>query len=208
MRNRSICASGSGKVPLNSIGLSVATRKNGSGRGRDSPSTVTWRSSSASSKLDCVRGVVRLISSARTTWAKIGPGMNSNFSWCWRYIETPVMSAGSRSGVNWIRRKLAKGMRVSAVKRAEWERLLEILCEYRLQVNGSEGFRVAEVTGGGIPLGDVHPSTLESRSTSGLYICGEMLDAIGRIGGFNFLWAWVTGRMAGESAARSVIGDK
>ena len=82
------------------------------------------------------------------------------------------------------------------------DRLLSTLCTFQLPVAGNEGYKVAEVTGGGIPLSEVIPSTLESRKTPGLYLCGEIFDVIGRIGGYNFLWAWVTGKLAGESAAK------
>lgn len=81
-------------------------------------------------------------------------------------------------------------------------RLLDALCHFDLPVDGNAGYDKAEVTGGGIPLGEVNPSTLESRACPGLFVCGEIMDAIGRMGGYNFLWAWVTGRLAGESAAR------
>ena len=69
-------------------------------------------------------------------------------------------------------------------------------------VTGDEGFKKAEVTGGGVALEDVDPRTLESRTHKGLFLCGEMLDAFGPIGGHNFAWAWATGRAAGISAAR------
>ncbi|MCH2100565.1 MAG: aminoacetone oxidase family FAD-binding enzyme [Planctomycetes bacterium] len=82
------------------------------------------------------------------------------------------------------------------------ERLLNSLGNFALPVTGDRGFAVAEVTGGGIPLGEVRPSTLESRKQKKLYLCGEILDCIGRIGGHNFLWAWVTGRLAGTQAAK------
>ena len=73
-RKRSSCASGSGNVPSYSIGFWVASTMNGVGSGRVMPSTVTCCSSIASSSADCVLGVARLISSASTTWATIGPG--------------------------------------------------------------------------------------------------------------------------------------
>ena len=82
------------------------------------------------------------------------------------------------------------------------DRLLSVLGDFPLPVTGNRGFAVAEVTGGGIPLAEVQPSTLESRKQPGLFLCGEILDCIGRIGGHNFLWAWVTGRLAGTQAAR------
>ena len=78
IRKRSSCDSGSGYVPWCSTGFCVAITRNGCGSGSVLPSTVTCASFIASSRADCVRGVVRLISSARTTLAKIGPGRNSN----------------------------------------------------------------------------------------------------------------------------------
>ncbi len=70
---------------------------------------------------------------------------------------------------------------------------------------GDEGFKKAEVTGGGVDLADVDPQTMESRKHKGLFLCGEMLDAFGPIGGYNFLWAWATGRAAGLGAAATRI---
>jgi hypothetical protein len=63
------------------------------------------------------------------------------------------------------------------------------------------GYREAEATGGGVPLGEVDPKTLRSRIVPCVHFCGEVLDAVGPIGGYNFLWAFVTGRLAGEGAA-------
>ena len=77
---RSSWASGRAKVPSYSIGFWVPMTMNGSGIWWVTPSTVAWRSSMHSSSADCVFGVARLISSARTIWAMIGPGRNSN-SW-------------------------------------------------------------------------------------------------------------------------------
>ena len=77
---------------------------NGGGSGCVSPSTVTWRSSIASSSADCVFGDARLISSASTTLANTAPGRNSKSLRVRSQTETPVTSDGSRSGVNWMRR--------------------------------------------------------------------------------------------------------
>ena len=63
---------------------------------------------------------------------------------------------------------------------------------------------VGMVTGGGVALSEIHPSTMESRRCAGLHLCGEILDAFGPIGGHNFLWAWATGRAAGTHAAAAV----
>lgn len=91
--------------------------------------------------------------------------------------------------------------RTSSLKRAERIALVDSLTAYPLPWSGNEGYKKAEVTGGGVALGEVDPKTLESRRVPGLYLCGEMLDAFGPIGGHNFAWAWATGRAAGVSAA-------
>ena len=91
--------------------------------------------------------------------------------------------------------------RTSSLKRSERLSLIEALTSYVLPWTGNEGYKKAEVTGGGIRLTEVEPKTLESRRVKGLYLCGEMLDAFGPIGGHNFSWAWATGRAAGLAAA-------
>ena len=90
------------------------------------------------------------------------------------------------------------------LSRPERLRLIEMLVRGALPWNGDEGYKKAEVTGGGVDLSEVDPRTLESRRHPGLFLCGEMLDAFGPIGGYNFLWAWATGRAAGLGAAASV----
>jgi len=80
-------------------------------------------------------------------------------------------------------------------------KLVRSLLEMALPIAGDKGFKVAEVTAGGVPLSELHLSTLESRRTPGLHICGEICDVDGRIGGFNFQWAWASGTVAGRAAA-------
>ena len=87
------------------------------------------------------------------------------------------------------------------LRRDERRRLLETLVRGELPWSGDEGYRKAEVTGGGVALSEVDPRTMESRRHRGLYLCGEVLDAFGPIGGYNFCWAWSTGRAAGVGAA-------
>lgn len=90
--------------------------------------------------------------------------------------------------------------RTSALRRTERLALIDRLTSYELPITGDEGYKKAEVTGGGVALDEVDPRTLESRRLRGLYFCGEMLDAFGPIGGHNFAWAWATGRAAGLAA--------
>jgi len=91
---------------------------------------------------------------------------------------------------------------LSQLRREERAGLVNALTRYPLPWAGSEGYKTAEVTGGGVSLAEVNPATLESRRAPSLYLCGELLDAFGPIGGYNFLWAWVTGRSAGLAAIR------
>jgi hypothetical protein len=91
---------------------------------------------------------------------------------------------------------------LSDLRRDERLRLVETLVRGPLPWSGDEGYKKAEVTGGGVSLAEVDPRTMESRRHSGLYLCGEVLDAFGPIGGYNFMWAWSTGRAAGLGASR------
>jgi hypothetical protein len=91
---------------------------------------------------------------------------------------------------------------LAELRRDERSRIVQALTRYRLPWTGDEGYRKAEVTGGGVALGEVDPVTLESRKHPHLFFCGELLDAFGPIGGFNFAWAFATGRAAGIGAAR------
>lgn len=94
--------------------------------------------------------------------------------------------------------------RAAELRKDERERLLDALTAFTLPVSGDAGYGKAEVTGGGVPLSELRVDTMESRHASGIYVCGELADAFGRIGGFNFLWAWCTGRLAGIGAAAAV----
>ena len=94
-------------------------------------------------------------------------------------------------------------LRFGVGRRDERRRIIETFVSTELPWNGDEGYRKAEVTGGGVSLAEVDPRTMESRRHPGLYICGEVLDAFGPVGGYNFLWAWATGRAAGLGAAMS-----
>src|SRR5262249_41471373 len=73
-----------------------------------------------------------------------------------------------------------------------------------LPIIGDRGFTHAEVTAGGIPLAEVQLETMASRMCPGLHLCGEICDVDGRVGGYNFQWAWASGYTAGVGAARTL----
>lgn len=91
--------------------------------------------------------------------------------------------------------------------RPQRQLLVRNLMELALPVEGSRGFGYAEATAGGVPLAEVSPSTLESRCCPGLFLAGEVLDVDGRLGGFNFQWAWSSGTVAAQGAVLSLESE-
>jgi predicted Rossmann fold flavoprotein len=91
--------------------------------------------------------------------------------------------------------------KLATLPRALRVRAAQVLGACTVGVAGDAGYAKAEVTAGGVPLEEVERTTMESRIVPGLHFAGEILDATGRIGGYNFLWAWVTGRIAGLALA-------
>ena len=93
---------------------------------------------------------------------------------------------------------------LAQLTRGDRKKVLDAIVRFPLPWTSDEGYQKAEVTGGGVSLAEVHPRTLESRILPGLFLAGELLDAFGPIGGYNFAWAWATGRLAGLGAAQHV----
>ncbi|ANB75182.1 hypothetical protein AYM40_22470 [Paraburkholderia phytofirmans OLGA172] len=85
-------------------------------------------------------------------------------------------------------------------------RVGEALSRWTLTPNGTEGYRKAEVTRGGIDTRDLSSATMMSARTPGLYFIGEAVDVTGWLGGYNFQWAWASGVAAGQAAAEYVLG--
>lgn len=90
---------------------------------------------------------------------------------------------------------------LTALTRPQRKALVDVLTRLPLPVTGNRGFTYAEVTAGGVPLAELNLKTMESRVCARLYLCGEICDVDGRIGGYNFQWAWASGYVAGISAA-------
>ena len=89
-----------------------------------------------------------------------------------------------------------------ALTRESRKRLAHALTEWTLPVTGSRGYNYAEVTAGGVPLQEVQAKTLESRVCPDLFLVGEVLDVDGRLGGFNFQWAWASAATAARGLVR------
>lgn len=151
---------------------------------------------------------------ARRVLASFAPGENEET------LGRSLVGAAAREPRTSVRGFLARLMperiawescREAGVEGTEWlgkltrearGRLVEHVLRRPMPVTGTLGYEKAEVTAGGVKLSEVNPSTLESRACAGVYWCGEALDVEGRLGGFNFQWAWSSGTIAGRNAAR------
>ena len=81
----------------------------------------------------------------------------------------------------------------------ELREIAERIHRWRIAPNGTEGYRKAEVTAGGVDTDELSSKTLEARRAPGLYFIGEVVDVTGHLGGFNFQWAWASGFAAGQA---------
>ena len=74
------------------------------------------------------------------------------------------------------------------------------LSQFEFKPNGTEGYRTAEVTLGGVNCNDLSSKTMMARNVPGLFFIGEVVDVTGWLGGYNFQWAWASGHAAGQVA--------
>jgi len=128
--------------------------------------------------------------------------------------EEAISGLGRQSIRSWLRKslperladlimessKLPKDQTAVELTRVGRKQLIKNLFHFPLPIVGTPGFKVAEATAGGIPLTEIELRTMQSRVVPGLFLCGEICDVDGRIGGFNFQWAWSSGYVAGISA--------
>lgn len=96
---------------------------------------------------------------------------------------------------------------LNQITREQRQALVTGLFHFHLPVTGDLGYAKAEVTAGGVDLQEVERLTLESKFRKGLFFAGEILDVDGRIGGFNFQWAWASGFIAGNAAVKKENND-
>ena len=96
---------------------------------------------------------------------------------------------------------------IAQLPRKDRDHILTALTRFRFPIVQDRGWNYAEVTAGGVPLEEISFRTMESRLVPGLYLIGEILDCDGRIGGFNFQWAWATGWIAGRAVSAGVRAE-
>ena len=131
--------------------------------------------------------------------------------WTTRAVERPkasIQSALATMIPASVAAALLRRLRIDAnvalahFGRDDRRRLVQALLAWPLPVIGSRGYNYAEVTAGGVPLTEIDPGTMESRVCPRLFLVGEILDVDGRLGGFNFQWAWSSARVAANAVAR------
>ena len=82
------------------------------------------------------------------------------------------------------------------------KRIVFRLQHWSFAVHETKGFRYAEVSGGGVKTSEIDPKTFESKKQKGLYFIGEVLDVVGRRGGYNFAFAWGSGYLCAQAIIR------
>jgi predicted Rossmann fold flavoprotein len=103
----------------------------------------------------------------------------------------------------WVKEAgISADLTMAHLTRALRHGLVRGLLETTLPVRDSRGFAYAEVTAGGVPLEEIDAATMESRQCPGLFLTGEILDVDGRLGGFNFQWAWSSAWVAARAIAQ------
>jgi predicted Rossmann fold flavoprotein len=197
-----------------SLPVTIAARANGEAASSTGGFLFTHRGYSGPAVLDVSHVAVRS-QMAGVLPAKLAVHWTRSDVRAW---EAALKPAGSRTVSGALRSELPDrlatalclqasvdpGRTLAQLRREERYRLIDTLTHGELPWSGHEGYAKAEVTGGGLALDEIDPSTMESRRHPGLFLCGEILDAFGPIGGFNFQWAWATGRAAGMGAAERI----
>jgi predicted Rossmann fold flavoprotein len=97
-----------------------------------------------------------------------------------------------------------KDGRMQQLHKKQIKQISNQLHHWRLKPNGTEGYRTAEVTVGGVDTNELSSKTMESKKIPGLYFIGEVVDVTGHLGGFNFQWAWSSGYTAGLAVANMI----
>ena len=89
---------------------------------------------------------------------------------------------------------------MAELPRAVLDRVTAMITDWHLTPVGSEGYRTAEVTLGGVDTNALDPRRMEAKGVPGLFFIGEVVDVTGWLGGYNFQWAWSSGWVAGQVA--------
>ena len=127
-------------------------------------------------------------------------------------MEQALLNLNKQNPVKWLANHVPQRLAQTLCEQAkitghdmtkqQRKTLVQVTTHYPLPITGNRGYNYAEVTAGGVPLAEVHLNRMASRQCDRLYLCGEICDVDGQIGGYNFQWAWSSGYIAGSSAGK------
>ncbi|MDA0338153.1 MAG: NAD(P)/FAD-dependent oxidoreductase, partial [bacterium] len=134
-------------------------------------------------------------------------------------MQTRALLPGERALAGALGTRLPRALADALLRRAGLDPALKVkqldtrghrqlhlaLTQVDLGLAGTGGYEKAEVTAGGVLLGELDRRSLESQRVAGLHCCGEVVNVTGRLGGFNFQWAWSSGYAAGRGAATALM---
>jgi len=95
--------------------------------------------------------------------------------------------------------KLSNDLQAKDINIKLAKKIANTLLNWKFEVSDTHGFRHAEVSGGGVDTREINPKTMESLKCHNLYFCGEVLDVVGKRGGYNFAWAWASAYVAAQN---------
>jgi predicted Rossmann fold flavoprotein len=113
-------------------------------------------------------------------------------------LKTILGEKFTRKMATWLCENWFANKPLKQLTGAEAENIIAQLCVWQFTPSGTEGYRTAEVTLGGVSTDELSSRTMMSTLVEGLYFIGEVVDVTGWLGGFNFQWAWASGHAAGE----------
>lgn len=105
---------------------------------------------------------------------------------------------------HWFEQQLLKDQAIAQLSKTELQHLDQFIHYWHFIPNGTEGYRTAEVTMGGVDTDYISSKTMEAKAISGLYFIGEVLDVTGWLGGYNFQWAW----SSAYACAEGIVANK
>jgi len=112
-------------------------------------------------------------------------------------LSTALASMLPKRLVSLLCNGLIRDMRLESMTELEREKVAAALHGWQLKPSGTEGYRTAEVTLGGVDTAALSSKDMQVKSIPGLYFIGEVVDVSGHLGGFNFQWAWSSGHACG-----------
>ncbi|WP_350344301.1 NAD(P)/FAD-dependent oxidoreductase [Proteinivorax tanatarense] len=167
--------------------------------------------------LQVSRVALEKLNKDKTTWLSVDIFPEYSFNQLEELIRTRLAYSGTKpldfSFIGLLNKNMipvvlqcaeVKNVKIDAYKATDKEikSIVQVLKHWKFTVKDFNSWKHAQTTAGGVDTRDISPKTLESKIIKGLYICGELLDIDGDCGGFNLQWAWSSGFIAGENAAK------